>query len=149
MIVVHDAEDPGSGPQTVTFSFNLDALAESVVARKLVENAAEYLMTASAATGVGPPPRSARLLPNVPNPFNPRTEIIFRTGLRGRVELDIYDTRGRRVACLVDAEELDAGEHSITWNGTDDRGRRVASGVYLVRLITGDQAAQRKVLLAR
>ncbi|MBD3220513.1 T9SS type A sorting domain-containing protein [bacterium] len=71
-----------------------------------------------------------------PNPFNPSTTIAFAVAHTGPVKLTIYGLDGRRVTTLVD-EALPAGEHQRTWLGRDDRGRTVASGVYLARLVTG------------
>lgn len=68
-----------------------------------------------------------------PNPFNPRTAIQLSLPEAGRARVDIFDVRGRLVRTLVD-EELPAGIHQRTWSGLDDSGRRVASGVYLIRL---------------
>jgi hypothetical protein len=69
----------------------------------------------------------------LPNPFNPRTSIELALPIAGRAQVDIFDVRGRLVRKLVD-EDLPAGSYSRTWSGLDDRGQRVASGVYLVRL---------------
>jgi hypothetical protein len=86
--------------------------------------------------------------PNVPNPFNPVTSIRFELREAGTVELAIYDLRGRRVAEMKRA--IDApGRHEFVWNGTDDAGVPVASGVYLYELRTGDVAATRKMVLAK
>ena len=76
-----------------------------------------------------------------PNPFNPRTEIEFSLAKAGPVELVIFDSRGRRVETLV-AGELGAGEHVRTWNGVDQSGTPVASGVYYARLRYAGEAAQ-------
>ena len=78
---------------------------------------------------------AARLLPNVPNPFNPATELRFELDRPGGVELDIYDTRGFLVRSLVSGR-FDAGPHGVTWDGSDRSGHQVASGVYQVRLVT-------------
>ena len=78
---------------------------------------------------------SARLLPNVPNPFNPATELRFELDRAGSVELNVYDARGFLVRSLV-AGHFAAGPHGVTWDGTDRAGRRMASGVYQVRLVT-------------
>lgn len=80
-------------------------------------------------------PRVDQLAPARPNPFNPSTVIAFAVADGGPVELTIYGLDGRRVATLVD-ESLAAGRHEATWRGQDDTGRRVASGVYLARLVT-------------
>jgi endonuclease/exonuclease/phosphatase family metal-dependent hydrolase len=76
----------------------------------------------------------ARLLPNVPNPFNPSTVVRFELDQPGTVELNIYDARGRLVAQLA-AGSFEAGFHGAHWDGTDRAGRQVASGVYQVRLV--------------
>jgi hypothetical protein len=68
-----------------------------------------------------------------PNPFNPRTSVQLALPIAGRARVDIYDVRGRLVRQLVD-EDLPAGNHSRTWSGMDDRGQRVASGVYMVKV---------------
>jgi hypothetical protein len=68
-----------------------------------------------------------------PNPFNPRTSVELALPVDGRARVDIYDVRGRLVRKLLD-EDLPAGNHSRTWEGQDDRGQRVASGVYMVKV---------------
>ena len=88
---------------------------------------------------------AARLLPNVPNPFNPSTELRFELDRPGMVELNIYDARGFLVRGLISRVGYAAGPHGVTWNGTDRAGRQVASGVYQVRLVTrlGDETVVR------
>jgi hypothetical protein len=87
------------------------------------------------------------LYPNRPNPFNPQTTIAFSLQNAGPVQLCIYDVAGRLVRTLV-ASHLDAGPHERLWNGRDDAGRRVASGVYVMRLQTnGFEQARRMLLL--
>ena len=68
-----------------------------------------------------------------PNPFNPVTEIELRTGAPGRVGLDIYDLRGRRVRAYALGEQP-AGSYRVTWRGRDDDGREVAGGTYFAVL---------------
>lgn len=111
-----------------------------------------------AAAGVdgGPDPAALargadRLWPVAPNPFNPRTDIGFTLARAGRVELAVYDLRGRLVRRLLD-ERLVAGAHAraATWDGRDERGREVASGAYLLRLTGADGATvTRKLTLVR
>lgn len=69
----------------------------------------------------------------VPNPFNPSTEIAFTTPREGVTELAIFDARGRRVRTLISGR-VEGGEHTQTWNGKDDSGKFVGSGVYYARL---------------
>ncbi len=68
-----------------------------------------------------------------PNPFNPSTKIEFNVPRKGKVELAIFNAQGRRVRTLVGGE-LDAGSHARVWDGTDDLGAGVGSGVYYARL---------------
>ena len=87
------------------------------------------------------------LMANYPNPFNPSTRIAFRLTQAGPVKLEIFDARGRLVRTLVD-ESLAAAEHTVVWHGRDERGRQVASGIYLYRLSTdGFQLSRRMVLM--
>ncbi|MBE0566573.1 MAG: T9SS type A sorting domain-containing protein [Krumholzibacteria bacterium] len=101
-------------------------------------------------SGVSGLPRQAgaMLAQNAPNPFNPSTTVRFELARAGRAELAVFDLAGRRVATLVDAE-LGAGEHAARWDGRDTRGRGVASGVYLCRLVAGEAVATRRMVLLR
>jgi hypothetical protein len=84
-----------------------------------------------------------------PNPFNPRTSVRFEVQRPSDVSLRIYDMRGRIVDVLVD-ERLDTGTYTRVWNGTDLRGRAVASGAYFVRLADGSEGPLvRRVVLVR
>ncbi|MDX2472310.1 MAG: right-handed parallel beta-helix repeat-containing protein [Candidatus Krumholzibacteria bacterium] len=86
---------------------------------------------------------------NVPNPFNPRTEIRFSVPGTARVEVVIHDIAGRRVATLVSNGEYPAGEHQIPWNGIDHAGRHVPSGTYFYRVTTGGRTETGKMALLR
>jgi hypothetical protein len=83
-----------------------------------------------------------------PNPFNPVTKIAFDIPRPARVKLVVYDIAGRRVATLVDEEKI-PGAYSVPWNGTDQHGAAVASGVYFYRLEAGDFVATRKMMLLK
>lgn len=83
-----------------------------------------------------------------PNPFNPTTTVSFAIVEGGRVRISVVDLRGRTVARLVD-ESMDAGRHSAVWDGLDDSGRAVASGVYFSRLETGGQIVHGRMVLVR
>lgn len=85
---------------------------------------------------------------NYPNPFNPVTDIAYRIPEADRVELAVYNLLGERVKTLVNRRQA-AGEYRVPWNGTDDYGRAVASGVYLYRLTAGKFVLSRKMLLLR
>ncbi|MFO7610309.1 MAG: DUF2341 domain-containing protein [Candidatus Krumholzibacteriia bacterium] len=108
---------------------------------------AEELNPLSAVPGAG---RAALavLHQNVPNPLNPATRIDYELAAPGRVALAVYDLQGRRVATLVDRLQ-DAGRHSVLWQGRDDAGRAVATGVYLYRLEAGGTQQARRLVLMR
>lgn len=81
-------------------------------------------------------PQQFALYPNFPNPFNPSTTIRFSLPQPGEAELTIYNLLGQRVITLVRGVQ-EAGGHTLVWNGCDDRGRELASGVYFYRLRAG------------
>lgn len=83
-----------------------------------------------------------------PNPFNPSTEVQFGLIAGGDVKIDIFDVRGRHVVALQDGH-LQAGRHSILWNGLDSGDRGVASGVFFVRLVGEGFRLTEKVLLLK
>ncbi len=90
-----------------------------------------------------------RLLPNVPNPFNPTTAIAYELAQSGRARVDVFDARGAHIRTLVD-RPLQAGAHRIEWNGTDTHGRPVASGLYFYRLALDGRAIEtRKMVLLK
>jgi hypothetical protein len=85
---------------------------------------------------------------NYPNPFNSETTIRYRIATSQRVSVRVFDVSGREIAVLVDGPEAQ-GEHTVHWNGLDDRSRRVASGVYFCRLTTRDQSSTIKAILIK
>jgi flagellar hook assembly protein FlgD len=91
---------------------------------------------------------AVRLDQNFPNPFNPTTAISFALDASSHTTLDVYDVRGALVRTLVDGPQP-AGAHRVEWDGTDNSGRRVASGVYYYRLDTGTTEATRKMVLLK
>lgn len=100
-------------------------------------------------TGVPESPEAvASLGQNYPNPFNPVTTVPFSLARAERVRLRVYDTAGRFVRLLLD-EARDAGPATVVWNGRDAAGREVPSGVYFVRLETGNYAETRKLVLLK
>ena len=93
---------------------------------------------------------SRRLLPfeyelqqNYPNPFNNRTTIIYQLGKPGKVNLSIYDVSGQLVEVLEDGIKL-PNKYRSTWNGS-----RFASGIYFIKLSSGNHTAVRKMLLVK
>jgi hypothetical protein len=86
--------------------------------------------------------------PNHPNPFNPRTVLRFDLPSALPVSVEIYDARGRRVRTLLQGD-LPAGSHQAVWDGCDDGGRPVVSGVYLSLVRAGRHEARGKMVLVR
>jgi hypothetical protein len=82
-------------------------------------------------------PSRSGLLPNVPNPFNPSTTIVFQLSETSAVNLRVYDAAGTLVRTLVRGDVCPVGRHTRRWDGTDDGGRPVAAGVYFCRLDAG------------
>ncbi|MEA3409281.1 MAG: FlgD immunoglobulin-like domain containing protein, partial [Candidatus Eisenbacteria bacterium] len=89
-----------------------------------------------------------RVIGNRPNPFNPVTNIAFSMPATAEAQLAIFDIAGRRVATLVDGE-VTAGCHEVVWNGTNETGDPVASGVYFSRLAAMGQEHSVKMVLLK
>jgi subtilisin family serine protease len=93
-------------------------------------------------------PGPQRLLSAYPNPFNPRTALRFNLMAESPVNLDIFDSRGHLVRTLVN-EVRSAGDHIASWDGTDQSGRPVSSGVFFARLIAGEITRTTKLTLTK
>lgn len=88
------------------------------------------------------------LTQNQPNPFNPTTTIAYSLSVGAHVTLTIFDVGGRRVRVLTDTMAA-AGPHDVSWDGLDDNGRGVASGVYFYRLVAGSFTQTKKMVLLK
>ncbi len=93
-------------------------------------------------------PRDFLLEQNYPNPFNPETNIRFNIPVATDVKLIIYNLRGQLIRKLISGQ-YPAGDHTIKWNGTNDQGQKVGSGVYIYRLLAGTHSQTRKMLLIK
>ena len=91
------------------------------------------------ATDTEPAPLPVLLAPAYPNPFNPSTTLRFDSDSERRLRLTVVDPSGRQVRILAD-DRYPVGSHTVTWDGRDDQGRQLSSGLYLVRL-TGEGVA--------
>ena len=94
-------------------------------------------------------PRRFALYDNFPNPFNPETHIHFELGGEEMVKLMIYDALGRQVRTLVDGQSYRSGFHAVNWDGRDNNGQSVPSGVYIYRIKAGRFIADNKMLLVK
>lgn len=134
----------GAGPNCRLRVQVLDAagnLAEAV-------SAADFAVGGASAVGDGQLPHAPVLAQNAPNPFNPRTKISFVLPAAGEARLCVYDVNGRLIRTLASGW-MEAGERTVTWDGDDDRGGRVASGLYFCRLSAGDRTVVQKMTLLK
>ena len=93
-------------------------------------------------------PEAYALAQNYPNPLNPTTKIEYQLPQASHVSLGIYSLTGQLVRKLVEAKQP-AGSHAVEWDGRDQAGRAVASGVYLYRVVAGQFAKTRKMVVIR
>lgn len=94
------------------------------------------------------PPLAQMLHPNFPNPFNPSTTIVFTNPQTGNASLSVYNLKGQLVKTLINGT-VNPGEHRVIWNGTDNSGKSVASGVYFYRLTANGRTETRKMMLMK
>jgi len=93
-------------------------------------------------------PRSLTLLGNTPNPFNPMTKIGYSLPAASEVTVSVFDAKGQLVR-VVDRGLRAAGTHYVNWNGTDESGRAMSSGVYFCRIENGQKMQTSKMMLVR
>lgn len=86
---------------------------------------------------------------NYPNPFNPTTNIRFSLPQTEKVKLEVYDIQGNLIRSLVDYELYQPGNYEVTWDATDNRGNRVASGIYFAKMQAGKFAQTKKMNLVK
>ncbi len=93
-------------------------------------------------------PSQTALQANYPNPFNPSTTIAFSLAEPAVVKLSVFNLRGQKVKTLTH-QMMNRGNHNIVWNGDDDSGRSVSSGIYLIRMETAGSSFTRKAMLMK
>jgi subtilisin family serine protease len=121
-----------------------------------IGNTASFLDIRTSDTDFVRPNVQSRLSQNFPNPFNPETVINFivsgqddiHTGNGEVVSVDIFNIKGQKVRTLV-SDFMASGEHSVIWNGTDDNGQSVTSGIYFYRLHTNNYTETKKMILMK
>ncbi len=94
------------------------------------------------------PVENTALLGNYPNPFNPSTTISFELANPGQISIEIFNQKGQLVRSLVNAA-LPAGRHQLEWNGADNTGSPVSSGIYYYRMRSGKYSATRKMVMMK
>ena len=85
---------------------------------------------------------------NHPNPFNPTTTIEYSLPARSHVTITVYNLLGRRVKTLFDGEKT-YGPHSVIWDGTDNNGKTVGTGIYFYQIKTDEAVESKKMLLLK
>ncbi len=98
---------------------------------------------------VGGQASSFVLSQNYPNPFNPSTTLRFSLPQTEKVKLEVYDIQGNLIKSLVDYELYQPGNYEVTWDGSDNRGNRVASGIYFAKMQAGKFAQTKKMNLVK
>lgn len=146
---------PGTaGTGRVVFTtFGFETIADSLLRDVLAANILEWISTPNAIGDEGPGTIADRfeLKANYPNPFNPSTTIAYTLPLAERdknVSLVVFNQLGQKVKTLVN-EIQPAGSHEVVWNGMDDAGNEVASGIYFYQLRYGGYQDTHKMLLVR
>jgi len=133
----------------VYFSFPFECLPQASQRDLVMDRVLDWLGTTT--TGVPPTeaaPVQTTLAQNSPNPFNPSTTIEYTLGQGGTVALRVYDLNGRMVRELVN-EAQDADRHAVAWDGRDDMGRAMASGVYFYQLNAPGVKETRRMVLTK
>ena len=93
-------------------------------------------------------PMKFALHQNYPNPFNPTTQIQFEVAKAGKTTMVVYNVLGRQVRTLVNSE-LPTGKFTVVWNGKNNTGRMLSTGIYFVRMISDDFVSVKKMTLLR
>jgi hypothetical protein len=94
-------------------------------------------------------PDDYELKQNYPNPFNPETNIEFFLPVRKKISLTIYNALGQKVTSLISDQQYDSGSHKMSWDGTNQTGVRVASGVYIYTLKYGNYTKSKRMTLLK
>lgn len=93
-------------------------------------------------------PEDFEITGNYPNPFNPATEVVFSVDEAAATDMVVVDIMGRHIATLVD-EELTTGKHRIVWDGRDDFGNAMPTGLYMIKLTQGGKQAVKTMVLSK
>jgi hypothetical protein len=122
--------------------FNIEILSQGVIFWQDSGILLGYVGIEDESSGI---PQSYDLNQNYPNPFNPTTTISYDLPAQSTVKLTVYDIRGKEVITLQDAEKS-PGNYDVQWNGLDQIGKQVSTGVYFARLDAGDFTQTIKML---
>ena len=125
--------------------FDLTNLRQGAIARAMTDGTGYFALPLAALPGGALPARFA-LGANYPNPFNPSTIIPYQLAASSQVRLEVFNLLGQRIATLVDGERP-AGFHTATWHAVDGSGRAVAAGVYIYRMMVGEERQTGRMVL--
>lgn len=103
----------------------------------------------SAVDDLGGSASTFKLSQNYPNPFNPSTKIQFSLPQTEKVRLEVYDIQGNLVKSLVDYELYSAGNYEVVWDGTNNHGKKVSSGIYFTKMHAGKFSQTKKMNLVK
>jgi len=125
-----------------------DGSSNTIHFQHIIDNTGPSVPTSVNGRGTSEMPGTFVLEQNYPNPFNPETAISYQLAAASDVEQAIFDLTGRRVRTLVRGQQ-NAGAHTVSWDGRDERGQAVASGVYFYRLVADGHVQVRRMVLLR
>ncbi len=131
-----------------TFAFSGKDLSGNTGSEITIGDSLWIAITRVEQSSVSQHPEAFTLHQNYPNPFNASTTIRFELPKTSHVELSIFNTLGKEVITLVN-KDYQAGTHTINWDGTDDTGKAVSSGVYVYQIRAANFTKVRKMILLR
>jgi hypothetical protein len=135
--------------KTFYFSFDYSQLNNPAQSEELFSDLMEWFgIGPDAVDDVETPVVKSELKANYPNPFNPTTTIVFSLATAEKVEINIYNLKGQKVKTLL-SDNLLSGNHSVVWDGKNDKNNSVSSGIYLVKMQTGKTTATRKITMLK
>jgi len=130
----------------------IDTIKITATNKDTVSASCSFALTVTNPTGIDEDndqlPNEFNLHQNYPNPFNPSTVISYQLATSSNVKLTIYNMLGQKIKTLVNSYQS-AGEHTITWNATDNSNNPVSSGVYFYSLTSDASTVQKKMILLR
>ena len=148
LVLVNFSINPNTSATSTPIEFKDQPIAREVVDVNGNVLQSSWSVVTSVQERVNELPTTFNLSANHPNPFNPSTTITYALPQAAEVELMIFDVMGRRVRTLV-RQHQQAGRYAITWDGRNEQGEVIASGVYLYQLRAGSFVQTRRMALAR
>jgi hypothetical protein len=146
---VGETDDDGEAEATLSLPTQSEVvLTVSKPGYRITSDTIAYGIISDAGDDGTTTPKRFTFLTNSPNPFNPSTNVQFALEKPGHVVLKVFDVLGRAVKTLIDAD-LEAGHHVVEFEGIDQAGRTLGSGIYFAQMATRGQTKVRKMVLLR